>query len=142
MIEWMFENDSTTMEDEDEDILDGLETMEQENGKEVTVDIMIDATEIMTTIIVANGLDNQRIAPLFQKDGKVETEKSRRIGRAEGMMRMQEEMRKLKNNRTKLKTRSIKENDFEELEVREIKRRECSQMMDKGVLRSDAVDPE
>ena len=53
---------------------------------------------------------------------------------------MREEMRKLKNNRTKPRTRHIKENDFEDLEVREIKRRECSQRMDRGVLRSDAVN--
>ena len=40
LIEWMLENGSKVMVDEGEDILDGLE--------------MIDATEIITAIIVAN----------------------------------------------------------------------------------------
>ena len=42
---------------EGEDILDGLELMLTENGSGVTEKILMDATEIITAIIVARGLD-------------------------------------------------------------------------------------
>ena len=140
LLEWMLENDTEVLVDEGEDILDGLEMMEQENSSGVTENIMIDATEIITAIIVANGLDTQRVAPIFQEDGKKTTEKIKRIGRAEGMIRMREEMRKLKNSRKKLTSRTIKDSDFEEMEVKEVRRKDCSRRMERGVLRSDAVD--
>ena len=56
------------------------------------------------------------------------------------MMKMREEMRKLKNKRIKSMTRTILENEFDEIEVREIRRAESSRRLDKGVLRSDEVD--
>ena len=39
------------------------------------------------------------------------------IGKAEGILRMREEMRKLKNNRVKTNTRDVTKDDFEEIEV-------------------------
>ena len=35
------------------------------------------------------------------------------IGKAEGILRMREEMRKLKNNRVKTNTRDVTKDDFE-----------------------------
>ena len=55
------------------------------------------------------------------------------------MIRMREEMRKLKNQRLIPSRRTVKDNDFEEM-VREVKRRESSRGMETGVLRSDQVN--
>ena len=56
------------------------------------------------------------------------------------MMKMREEMRKLKNKRLKSMTRTLQMNEFEEMEVREIRRADSSRRLDRGVLRSDEVD--
>ena len=79
------------MVEEGEDILDGLETMLTVEGSVVSGEILMDATEIITAIIEARGLVTKRLAPLFQKDGKAMTDRIKRIGRAEGMIRMREE---------------------------------------------------
>ena len=55
------------------------------------------------------------------------------------MIKMREELRKLKNQRLKSKTRNINERDFDDMEVEHVKRSDCSRRMDKGVLRSDKV---
>ena len=44
----MVENEETTMMEEGEDILDGLESMLTEDGSGVTEDVLIDATECFT----------------------------------------------------------------------------------------------
>ena len=137
---WMAENEIETKVEEGEDILDGLETMLTEEGSGVSGDILMDATEIITAIMVARGLVTKRVAPLFQKDGKVMTDRIKRIGRAEGTVRMREEMRKVKNIRLKPNSRSHKENDFEEMEIRRMRRADCSNRMETGILRSDMVD--
>jgi hypothetical protein len=46
-------------------------------------------------------METLRIAPIFQKAGSKASERVKRIDRAEGMMEMREEMRKLKNMRMK-----------------------------------------
>jgi hypothetical protein len=56
------------------------------------------------------------------------------------MMKMREEMRKLKKKRMKPQMKSMKENDFEELEVREVRREDASRRMETGVLRSDNLN--
>ena len=53
VLEWIEENEMTTMVEEGEDILDGLESMLEEGGSGVNEDILKDTTEIITTIIVA-----------------------------------------------------------------------------------------
>ena len=73
----MAENEIETMVEEGEDILDGLETMLTVEGSVVSGEILMDATEIITAII--------------EKDGKAMTDRIKRIGRAEGMIRMREE---------------------------------------------------
>ena len=91
------------------------------------------------SIMVARGLVSYRVAPMFQKAGKVTSERIKRIGRAEGMKNMREEMRKVKNMRLKMGNRDYNIRDFGEIEVKEVKRREASRRMDGGVLRSDEV---
>ena len=81
---WMAENEIETKVEEGEDILDGLENMLTEEGSGVSGDILMDATEIITAIMVARGLVKKRVAPLFQKDGKVMTDRIKRIGRERG----------------------------------------------------------
>ena len=71
--------------------------------------------------------------------GKTRAEQVKKAGRAEGMIKMREELRKAKNWRIKTKNRDIRITDFEDLEIREIRRREASNRMDRGVIRSDTV---
>ena len=53
------------------------------------------------------------------------------------MIRMIEEMRKLKNMRLKPSKRGIRDNDFKEMQVRG---GDASRRIETGVLRSDSVD--
>ena len=133
-MEWIEENEVTTMVEEGEDILDGLETMLGEPGRGVTEDILKDATEIITSIILAEQMAKNKIAPIFLRAGK-----SRKVGRVEGMERMREELRRTKNLRIKPNSRDYRTSDFEDIEVKEVKRKEASKRMDSGVLRSDQV---
>ena len=50
LIEWMTENEVTTMVEEGEDILDGLESMLTEEGSGATEEVLMDATEVITAI--------------------------------------------------------------------------------------------
>ena len=137
---WMTENEIETLVEEGEDILDGLEAMNGDETGEVTEEILMDAAEIITAIIVARDVETSKVAPIFQKDGKRTASKIRRIGRAEGMRRMREELRKVKNSRLKPNNRNLKSTDFEDMEVGAKKRSDCSRRMDRGVLRSDKID--
>ena len=100
------DNEVVTLVEEGEDILDGLEAMLTEEDSGVSDEVLMDATEIVTAIMVARGLEASRLAPLFQKDGRRMTDKISRIGRTEGMMRMREEMRRVKNQRLKQSNRN------------------------------------
>ena len=80
---WIAENEVVTLVEEGEDILDGLEAMLTEEDNGVSDEVLMDANEIITAIIMARGLETSRVAPLFQKDGRKMTNKIRRIGRAE-----------------------------------------------------------
>ena len=46
----------------------------------------------------------------------------------------------MKNTRLKPNSRSHKENDFEEMEIRRVRRADCSNRIETGILRSDMVD--
>ena len=52
---------------------------------------------------------------MFQKAGKVTSERIKRIGRAEGMIMMRKEMRKVENMRLKMRNRDYNINDFGEI---------------------------
>ena len=108
----MTENKTETLVEEGEDILDGLEAMNGDETGEVTEEILMDAAEIITAIIVARDVETSKVAPIFQKDGKRTASKIRRIGRAEGMRRMREELRKVKNSRLKPNNRNLKSTDL------------------------------
>ena len=140
LLGWMTENTEEVLAEEGEDILDGLEAMNTEDCGEISDDVLMDSTEIVTAIIVSRGLESNRVAPLFQQDGKKTSERIKRIGRAEGMVRMREEMRKVKNMRMKANTRSYRDSDFEDIEISNKRRADCSRRMERGVLRSDMVD--
>ena len=98
--------------------MDGLETMLAEEGSGVIDEVLMDATEIISAIIIARGLTTNRVTPIFMKDGWKTTEKIKRIGRAEGMMRMREEMRKIKNQRLQRGFRDHRGEDFEEMDIK------------------------
>ena len=48
----------------------------------------MDTAEIITAIIVARRVESDKVAPIFQKDGSRTTNKIRKIGRVERMIRM------------------------------------------------------
>ena len=103
-----------------------------EESSEVSDDVLMDATEVITAILVARGLETSRVAPIFQKDGRTMTEKISRIGRAEGMTRMREEMRKVKNLRVKPNSRNYNTTDFDDMEVQRKRRGDCTSRMDQA----------
>ena len=80
-------------------------------------------------------METQRIAPIFQQAGSKTSERVKRIGRAEGMMKMREEMKRLKNMRMKPSMRCMKDNDFDDIQVREIRGGDAPRWMESGVLR-------
>jgi hypothetical protein len=48
--------------------LDGLETMEEDG--EATMEILIDCTDVITTLVVARHLETDRMPAFFLKEGK------------------------------------------------------------------------
>ena len=52
LVDWMTENETTTMVEEGEDILDGLEAMLVEGTSGVTDEFLMDATEISVFCVV------------------------------------------------------------------------------------------
>ena len=136
---WMAEHEVITLVEVGEDILDGLEAMLVEESSGVSEDVLMDATEVITAILVARGLETSRLAPIFQKDGRSMTEKISRIGRAVGMIRMREEMTKVKNQRVKPNSRDYNTTDFDDMKVQRKRRRDCTNRMETGILRSDMV---
>ena len=99
IVDWLAENEINTLVEEGEDILDGLESLNAKGLDGVTDTILLDVTEIVTAIIIARGLENPGVAKIFQKDSEKEMKKVKKTGRAEGMKKMREELRKLKNMR-------------------------------------------
>ena len=56
---WIIEHDEMTLVEEGEDILDGLEMME--GLKEISEEILMDATEMITTLIISRNLHYHNI---------------------------------------------------------------------------------
>ena len=63
----MLDNDGSTLMEEGEDILDGLELMTE--SEEISDSLLMDCTEIITTLIVARNLEHEEVMPTFQKAG-------------------------------------------------------------------------
>ena len=55
------------------------------------------------------------------------------------MIRMREEMRKVKNQRVKPNSRDYNTTDFDDMKVQRKRRRDCTNRMESGILRSDMV---
>ena len=135
MIDWMVSNTEDTLVEEGEDILDGLETME--NLGEVSSKLLLDSTELITSIIVARRMESEEMMPTFQKDGKQPTTKNiSRINRASSMIKIREEIMKKKELRKPTTSRMITEDDFTYLEVKRVTRRSSSNHA-RGVLASE-----
>ena len=110
LIEWMLMNNEDVLVEEGEDILDGLEIME-----------------------------NDHEMPTFQKDGmkiSSNTKSITRINRANSMIKIREELMKKKELRKPSASRVVREEDFEDLEVRRMERKASSKVA-RGVLASD-----
>ena len=124
-----------TLIEEGEDILDGLEIME--GVGEVSRELLMDTTEIITSIIVARNMRYDQEMPTFLKDGTRESTKNiSRIGRARSMAKIREELMKKKEQRKPTNMRTVTEDDFEDLEIRKVKRKE-SLRKGKGLLSKD-----
>ena len=122
IIEWMLENDVSTLMEEGEDILDGLELM-TESG-EVSTSLLIDCTEIITTLIVARKLDSEEVMPTFQKAGTQDQRKKlTRQNRAKSMNKIRKELVSLKNQRKPFNLRTWAEENFQDMEIKKMKRR-------------------
>ena len=128
LIEWFVNNKERRLVEEAADILDGLEQLVEEEEMGMNEILLVEAMEIITAVVLAWNLDVERISfvkagkeeEAFQRDG----EQVGRIGRAESMKKMREEISKLHNLRKRTDNREIHEDDFEDLEVKEVTRRE------------------
>ena len=137
IIEWMITNDVETLVEEGEDILDGLETMESLG--EVSDNLLLDSTELITSIIVARRMETDQELPAFQKDGNEENAASRnisRISRASSMIKIREELLRRKELRKPVSSRMVMEDDFKDLEVKRVSRKSQSRSA-RGVLSAD-----
>ena len=79
----LIENDETTLIEEGEDILDGLELMMDNKEEGMTMETLMDVTEIITTLLIWRSLTGKKIAPVFQKAGASTSKRITRIGRAD-----------------------------------------------------------
>ena len=98
-----------------------------EEREEISAEILMDATEMITCLIISRNLDTDRVMPTFQKEASTEkktTERIKRIGRASGMTKIRKELDKLKNNRKEEGSRSWSPEDFRDMEFREVTRKE------------------
>ena len=134
ILDWMISNKEVTLMEEGEDILDGLEVME--GCGEVSGTLLLDITEIITALTVARNLDTSRMIPTFQQDGNSSKERLGRIGRAKSMTKVRDEMMKLKDIRKPEALRRVTPEDFPDLEVKRVKRREAPNRMESNGLDS------
>ena len=105
-------------------------------------DILMEATEIITAVVLARNLDMEKVSfqmdgeeeLLFQEDGNY----PRRVGRAAGMKKVREELAKMNNRRKGVSSRTVRIEDFEDMEVTSYTRRErANQRMDTAVRAED-----
>ena len=108
IIEWMVDNDDSTLMEEGEGILDGLELM-AESG-EVSDSLLLDCTEIITTMIVARNLEDEEVMPTFQKAGYQNPKKKlTRQNRAGSMAKIRKELLSLEKRRKPFNMRTCAE---------------------------------
>ena len=103
---------------------------------EISGTLLLDITEVITALIVARKLDLDRILPTFQQAGEQKFDRLKRIGRAESMAKVRDEMLKLKDSRKPESLRRVVPEDFTDLEVRKMRRRDSSRRLGKRGLDS------
>jgi hypothetical protein len=109
IIDWMLNNKEVTLVEEGEDI--GLEQM-MESGK-ISGTLLLDSTEIVTSLIVGSNLDVDTEMPTFQQIGNQDsTKRLSRVCRSENMMKVRDEMKKKKELRKTEGNRSVRIEDF------------------------------
>ena len=104
--------------------------------------LLMDSTELVTSIIVARKLMDGQGMPTFQQDGQRTSPASRNISRksrANSMIKIREEIMKKKELRKPATSRTVTEEDFEDLEVKRMPRKEMSKKA-KGLLTSSQVN--
>ena len=124
----MINNREMRLVEEAEDMLDGLEGLAEASEMGVTNNILMEATEIITAVVLARNLDREKVSfqmdgeeeLLFQKDGNL----PRRVGRAAGMKKVREELAKMNNRRKGMSSRTIRIEDFEDMEINSYTRKE------------------
>ena len=134
---WLLENDEATLEEEGEDILDGLEVLREGKEEGVSDEVLMDVTDIITSILIGSSWKVKQVAPIFQQAGEQTRERIKRVGRAEGMKKMRDEIRKLSNARLK---HNIKKHEFQDMEVGLKRRGDCSKRRESGEVRSEHVE--
>ena len=72
-----------------------------EKAGEISGNLLMDSTEMITALIIARNLDSEGIMPTFLKDGKPESVKKKltRIGGAKSMAKIREKLMTTKDNR-------------------------------------------
>ena len=118
---WMVENKEEVLIEEGEDILDGMETLIGNDGSEVSEDIIMDTTEIITAIVISRDLELVKAAPLFQQAGAVRLERMSRLRKSEGLINMRECLRQAKNVRKKEANRVYSGRGFEDMELKRMR---------------------
>ena len=68
LVEWLVNNKERRLVEEAEDILDGLEQMVEDGDMGMEEELLIEATEVVTSVVLAWNLDVERIT--FVKAGK------------------------------------------------------------------------
>ena len=143
LIEWMINNREMRLVEEAEDMLDGLEGLAEASEMGVTNNILMEATEIITAVVLARNLDREKVSfqmdgeeeLLFQKDGNL----PRRVGRAAGMKKVREELAKMNNRRKGMSSRTIRIEDFEDMEINLYSRRERANKRMETTLKAEDV---
>ena len=103
--------------------------------------MLLDSTEIITALLVARNLDMDTEMPTFQQIGNEDsTKRLSRVCRAESMVKVREEMRKMKELRKAEGSRSVRVEDFQDLEIRRVTRKESSRRKESRGLQAEDVD--
>ena len=128
LMDWLNENDRDTLVEEGENILDGLEGMRE--AEEITENLLLDITEIITALIIARGTEEEM--PTFSQvnsGGKSKT--MWRMNRAENMIKVRQTMTKMKELRKPPPLQNQTLIPPPDLEIRKVRRRDSSRQLER-----------
>ena len=110
-------------------------------SEEISGTLLLDSTDVITALIVARSLDMDRVMPTFQQDGTQDsTKRLSRICRADSMMKVRDEMMRMKDLRKPEGARSVMIEDFQDLEIMRVARRYSSRRREtRGLQSSDVI---